>query len=102
MTTTSPPTPSRSRLGHAYGEQLARNAPKGHPAAAALESATLKLAYQDRFLNGPAFLRESELRTLVGDLHTVYGLLRSLPERGFDGSITALAAAVGLDPCNRR
>ncbi|MFJ2434457.1 hypothetical protein ACIOWM_14750 [Streptomyces anulatus] len=98
MTTTSPPTPPRSRLGHAYGEQLAQNAPKGHPAAAALESATLKLAYQDRFLNGPAFLHESELRTLVGDLHTVYGLLRSLPERGFDGSVTALAAAVGLDP----
>ncbi|MFJ1797333.1 hypothetical protein [Streptomyces sp. NPDC088180] len=98
MTTTSPPTSPRSRLGHAYGEQLARNASPGRPTAAALESATLRLAYQDRFLNGPAFLGESELRTLVGDLHTVYGLLRSLPERRFGGSITALASAVGLDP----
>lgn len=98
MTTTSPPTSPRSRLGHAYGEQLARNASPGRPTAAALESATLRLAYQDRFLNGPAFLGESELRTLVGDLHTVYGLLRSLPERRFGGSITALASAVGLNP----
>ncbi|MFH9264934.1 hypothetical protein ACH4KN_11820 [Streptomyces sp. NPDC017546] len=98
MTTTSPPTPPRSRLGHVYGEQLARNGSTGRPTAAALESATLRLAYQDRFLDGPAFLGESELRTLVGDLHTVYGLLRSLPERRFGGSTTALAAAVGLDP----
>ncbi|MFF3822908.1 hypothetical protein ACFYXN_03500 [Streptomyces griseus] len=97
-TTTSPHTPPRSRLGRAYGEQLARNGSAGRPTAAALESATLRLAYQDRFLNGPAFLGGSELRTLVGDLHTVYGLLRSLPERGFGGSVTALAAAVGLEP----
>ncbi|OKI02589.1 hypothetical protein A6A06_16390 [Streptomyces sp. CB02923] len=98
MTTTSPPEPPRSRLGHAYGEQLARHAPTGHPAAAARESAELTLAYQDRFLNGPAFLSETERRAVVGDLHTVYGLLRSLPDRVFGGSLGALAAAVGMDP----
>ncbi len=100
MTTTSLPGPARSRLGHAYGEQLARHPSTGshHPTAAARESATLTLAYQERFLNGPAFLGETERRTVVEDLHTVYRLLRSLPERVFGGSITALAAAVGMDP----
>ncbi|MFF1909363.1 hypothetical protein [Kitasatospora sp. NPDC058218] len=100
MTTTSLPKPPRSRLGRAYGEQLAQHASTGghHPTAAARESATLTLAYQDRFLNGPAFLGETERRTVVEDLHTVYELLRSLPERVFGGSITALAAAVGMDP----
>ncbi|GAA1989620.1 hypothetical protein [Kitasatospora viridis] len=100
MTTTSPPEPPRSRLGHAYGEQLAQHPLTGsqHPAAAARDSATLTLAYQDRFLNGPAFLGEGERRTVVADLQTVYRLLRSLPERVFGGSTTALAAAVGLDP----
>ncbi|WP_316524312.1 hypothetical protein [Kitasatospora brasiliensis] len=100
MTTTSLPTPPRSRLGHAYAEQLARHpsADGRHPTAAARESATLTLAYQDRFLDGPAFLGETERRTVVEDLHTVYGLLRSLPERVYGGSTTALAAAVGLDP----
>lgn len=100
MTTTSPPKPPRSRLGHAYGELLAHHASTEdrHPTAAARESATLTLAYQDRFLNGPAFLGETERRAVVEDLHTVYELLRSLPERVFDGSITALAAAVGMDP----
>ncbi|MFE0701050.1 hypothetical protein [Streptomyces sp. NPDC058872] len=97
MTTTSPPEPPRSRLGHAYGEQLARDASSTHPTAAARESASLTLAYQDRFLNGPAFLSGSERRAVMGDLHTVYALLRSLPERAFDGSITALASAVGMD-----
>jgi hypothetical protein len=87
-------------LGHAYAEQLAQHALTGghHPTAAARESATLTLAYQDRFLNGPAFLGETERRTVVEDLHMVYELLRSLPERVFGGSITALAAAVGMDP----
>ncbi|MFD3676697.1 hypothetical protein [Streptomyces sp. NPDC058613] len=100
MTTTSLPKPPRSRLGHAYGEQLAQHALADghHPTAAARESATLTLAYQDRFLNGPAFLGETERRTVVEDLHTVYELLRSLPDRVFGGSITALAAAVGMDP----
>ncbi|AWI27614.1 hypothetical protein [Streptomyces tirandamycinicus] len=98
MTTTSLPQPPRSRLGHTYREQLARYAPGGHPTAAARESAALTLAYQDRFLSGPAFLSEAERSTVVDDLHTAYGLLRSLPERVFGGSITALAAAVGLDP----
>ncbi|MEW2635144.1 hypothetical protein AB0903_26735 [Streptomyces sp. NPDC048389] len=98
MTTTHLPRPPRSRLGHAYGEQLAQQASTGHPTAAARESATLTLAYRDRFLSGPAFLGETERRSVVEDLHTVYGLLRSLPERAFDGSITALAAAVGMDP----
>ncbi|MGW4162062.1 hypothetical protein [Streptomyces sp. NPDC004788] len=98
MTTTSPPQPPRSRLGHAYGEQLARHASTVHPTAAARDSATLTLAYQDRFLNSPAFLGETERASVVRDLHTVYGLLRSLPERVFGGSITALAEAVGLDP----
>ncbi|MFE4514938.1 hypothetical protein ACFRMQ_12200, partial [Kitasatospora sp. NPDC056783] len=106
MTTTSRPSPPRSRLSHAYGEQLAeRHASTGggpvdghHPTAAARASATLTLAYQDRFLHGPAFLGGTERRTVVEDLHTVYGLLRSLPERLFGGSITELATAVGLDP----
>ncbi|MEV5595346.1 hypothetical protein [Streptomyces sp. NPDC052496] len=98
MTTTSPPTSPRSRLGHAYGEQLARHASPGHPAAAAHASATLTLAYQDRFLNGPAFLGETERRAVVADLHTVHALLRSLPDRVFGGSVSALAAAVGMDP----
>ncbi|WP_042425022.1 hypothetical protein [Streptacidiphilus anmyonensis] len=100
MTTTTLPKPSRSRLGHTYAEQLTRPASPGeqHPTAAARESATLTLAYQDRFLNGPAFLGETERRAVVEDLHTVYDLLRSLPERLFGGSITELATAVGLDP----
>ncbi|MFV2120412.1 hypothetical protein ACE14D_19025 [Streptomyces sp. Act-28] len=98
MTTESPPRPPRSRLGHAYAEQLARHAPAGRPTAAARESAALTLAYRDRFLEGPAFLGETERRTVVEDLHTVHGLLRSLPERVFGGSLTALAAAVGMDP----
>ncbi|MEU5219699.1 hypothetical protein AB0G79_26370 [Streptomyces sp. NPDC020807] len=103
MTTTSPLVPPRSRLGHAYGEQLARHRAAGghdehgHPTAAARESAALTLAYQDRFLNGPAFLGAAERGAVVEDLHTVYGLLRSLPERLFGGSIAALAEAVGLD-----
>lgn len=98
MKNTSPPEPPRSRLGQAYGEQLAGHASAGHPAAAARDSATLTLAYRDRFLNGPAFLSEAERRTVVQDLHTVYGLLRSLPERVFGGSVTALAEAVGMNP----
>ncbi|MFE3992026.1 hypothetical protein ACFXPW_10145 [Streptomyces goshikiensis] len=98
MTTTSLPRAPRSRLGRAYGEELARRPRADHPTAAARESVTLALAYQDRFLNGPAFLSEPERRTVVEDLHTVYGLLRSLPERVFGGSLTALAAAVGMDP----
>ncbi|MFF0750454.1 hypothetical protein [Streptomyces sp. NPDC004267] len=98
MTTTDLPVPPRSRLGHAYGQQLARHAPDVHPTAAARDSATLTLAYQDRFLNGPAFLGETERAGVVRDLHTVYALLRSLPERVFDGSVTALADAVGMDP----
>ncbi|MFJ5633744.1 hypothetical protein ACIQF5_13925 [Streptomyces goshikiensis] len=98
MTTTSLPKAPRSRLGHAYGEELARRPRADHPTAAARESVTLALAYQDRFLNGPAFLSEPERRTVVEDLHTVYGLLRSLPERVFGGSLTALASAVGMDP----
>ncbi|WP_034091991.1 hypothetical protein [Streptacidiphilus albus] len=99
MTITRLPGPLRSRLGHAYGEQLAQQASTGgrHPTAAARESATLTLAYRERFLDGPAFLGEDERRTVVQDLHTVYELLRSLPERLFGGSITALAAAVGMD-----
>ncbi|MFE3628414.1 hypothetical protein [Streptomyces goshikiensis] len=98
MTTTSLPKAPRSRLGRAYGEELARRPRADHPTAAARESVTLALAYQDRFLNGPAFLSEPERRTVVEDLHTVYGLLRSLPERVFGGSLTALASAVGMDP----
>lgn len=98
LTTTSPPEPPRSRLGHAYAEQLAQHGATGRPTAAARGSATLALAYQDRFLNGPAFLSESERRTVAHDLHTMYGLLRSLPERVFGGSIAALAEAVGADP----
>ncbi|MGW0897385.1 hypothetical protein ACWD0G_10360, partial [Streptomyces goshikiensis] len=98
MTTTSLPKAPRSRLGRAYGEELARHPSTDHPTAAARESATLALAYQDRFLDGPAFLSEAERRTVVADLHAVYELLRSLPERVFDGSLTALAAAVGMDP----
>ncbi|MCQ0021849.1 hypothetical protein M4914_01950 [Streptomyces somaliensis DSM 40738] len=98
MTTTHPPVPPRSRLGHAYGEELAGRAPAGHPTAAARESAALTLAYRDRFLNGPAFLGEGERRALVRDLHTLYGLLCSLPERVFGGSVSALASAVGMDP----
>ncbi|MFE3786898.1 hypothetical protein [Streptomyces goshikiensis] len=98
MTTTSLPKAPRSRLGRAYGEELARRPRADHPTSAARESVTLALAYQDRFLNGPAFLSEPERRTVVEDLHTVYGLLRSLPERVFGGSLTALASAVGMDP----
>ncbi|MCM2579553.1 hypothetical protein [Streptomyces meridianus] len=98
MTTTILPRPPRSRLGHAYGEQLAQHAPAGHPTAAARESAALTLAYRDRFLNGPAFLSQAERRTVVEDLHTAYELLRSLPERVFGGNVTELAAAVGMDP----
>ncbi|MFI5640796.1 hypothetical protein ACIA8H_25760 [Streptomyces goshikiensis] len=98
MTTTSLPKAPRSRLGRAYGEELARHPSTDQPTATARESATLALAYQDRFLNGPAFLSEPERRTVVEDLHTVYGLLRSLPERVFGGSLTALASAVGMDP----
>ncbi|URM92149.1 hypothetical protein LUW75_21775 [Streptomyces sp. MRC013] len=98
MTTTNPPVPPRSRLGHVYGGELAGQAPGGRPAAAARESAALALAYGGRLLDGPAFLGEAERRAVVRDLHTVYGLLRSLPERVFGGSVAALAAAVGMDP----
>lgn len=102
MTTTSPPTPSRSRLGHAYGEQLARNAPKGHPAAAALESATLKLAYQDRFLNGPAFLRESELRTLVETSTPSTGCCARCRNAGSTEASPRWPRRSASTPCNRR
>ncbi|MEH1014393.1 hypothetical protein V6U90_14930 [Micromonospora sp. CPCC 206060] len=98
MTTSHPLQPPRSPLGHAYAGQLARQAPTDHPAAAALDSATLALAYRGRFLNGPAFLSGTERRTVARDLRTIYDLLRSLPERVFDGSLTALAGAVGMSP----
>lgn len=90
--------PHRSRLARAYVDQLARGAIAGHPAAAARDSATLTLAYQDRFLDGPAFLSEAERRSVARDLRTIYDLLRCLPERVFDGSLTALAEAVGMSP----
>ncbi|HEX6077664.1 MAG TPA: hypothetical protein VFZ32_20705 [Micromonosporaceae bacterium] len=98
MTATSPPELHRSPLGYGYAEQFARHTSTGDPTAAARASATLALAYQDRFLNGPAFLGETECRTVAQDLRTIYDLLRSLPERVFGGSITTLAEAVGMDP----
>ncbi|GAB3137663.1 hypothetical protein GCM10027290_03770 [Micromonospora sonneratiae] len=85
-------------MGRAYVDQLAQHVSTGQPAAAARESATLALAYQDRFLDGPAFLGDAEYRSVVRDLRTVYDLLRSLPQRIFDGSLSALAEAVGMDP----
>ncbi|MEU9507981.1 hypothetical protein AB0D32_17085 [Micromonospora sp. NPDC048170] len=97
MTTTHPPALSRSPLGRAYVEHLARSASPDDPTAAARESATLE-PYQDRFMTGPAFLSETESRTVARDLRTVYDLLRALPERVFDGDLTALARAVGMDP----
>ncbi|MCP9959793.1 hypothetical protein [Streptomyces sudanensis] len=98
MTTTSPPTPPRSRLGRAYAEEFAGHATAGRATAAARASAALTLAYRDRFLDGPAFLGGAEREGVVRDLRTVHGLLRSLPERLFGGSVAALAAAVGMDP----
>lgn len=95
MTTTS--SPRRSPLGHAYAARLARH-PAGDPTAAARASDALAIAYRDRFLDGPAFLDDAERRAVVRDLHTVHGLLRSLPDRVFGGSLTALAEAVGLEP----
>ncbi|RZU52369.1 hypothetical protein EV385_4227 [Krasilnikovia cinnamomea] len=95
MTTTSPPEVRRSALGHAYAARLARAAP-GDPAAAARDNAELTLAYRGRLLNGPAFLGADERAALTLDLRTIYGLLRSLPERVFGGSVTALAEAVGM------
>lgn len=86
--------PHRSPLGRAYAEKLARHA--GDPTATARESRTLT-PYRDRFLAGPAFLGETERDAVAQDLRTVYGLLRSLPERMLDGSLTALAEAVGMD-----
>lgn len=97
MTTSHPPVLSRSALGRTYVGQLARSASTDDPTAAARESATLE-PYRDRFMNGPAFLGETECRTVARDLRTVYDLLRALPERVFDGDLTALAEAVGMDP----
>jgi hypothetical protein len=91
----------RSPLGHAYVESLARHSAAIQPTAAARGSATLTLAYQDRFLHGPAFLSEVERRTVARDLRLIYDLLRSLPERVFDRSLTAMAEAVGLNPVQR-
>ncbi|MFG1779979.1 hypothetical protein ACGFIG_26555 [Micromonospora sp. NPDC049048] len=97
MTTTRPPAVSRSPLGRAYAEHLARRADTDDPAAAARDASTLE-PYRDRFMSGPAFLDDAESRALARDLRTVYDLLRALPERVFDGDLTALAAAVGMDP----
>ncbi|MEH1101792.1 hypothetical protein [Micromonospora sp. CPCC 205561] len=97
MKTTEPSTPHRSPLGRAYAERLAGRAPTDDPAAAARQSVTLG-QYGDRFLLGPAFLSEAERRTVTRDLRTVYDLLRSLPERAFDGDLAAMAGAVGMDP----
>ncbi|MEU6076218.1 hypothetical protein [Micromonospora sp. NPDC047074] len=98
MTTTVPSTLRRSRLGRAYGEQLARSGSTGDPAAAARESTTLAPEHRDRLLLGPAFLSEAERGSVTRDLRTVYDLLRSLPERVFDGDVAATAEAVGMDP----
>ncbi|OJF14955.1 hypothetical protein [Couchioplanes caeruleus] len=98
MTTTSPSELHRSAMSGAYLDHLAGEAAAGLPTAAALESAQLGLTYRDRFLNGPAFLGETERRAVVQDLRALYGMLRSLPERVFGGSLTALAQAVGMDP----
>lgn len=98
MTADQPRPAPRSPLGHAYAESLARHPAASHPAAAARASATLALAYQDRFLNGPAFLTEAERRAVARDLRLIHDLLRSLPERVFGRSLTAMAEAVGLNP----
>ncbi|KAB1128687.1 hypothetical protein F6X68_30650 [Micromonospora sp. AMSO12t] len=97
MTTTRPPAVSRSPLGRAYAEHVARSASTDDPTAAALDSVILE-PYRERFMSAPAFLAESECRAVARDLRTVYDLLRALPERVFDGDLTALAEAVGMDP----
>ncbi|BCJ68144.1 hypothetical protein [Polymorphospora rubra] len=87
----------RSPLGAAYVEHLAGHPTPGDPTAAARESAALTLAYQGRFLTGPAFLGDTERRAVTRDLRTIHDLLRSLPDRIFDGSLAALAQAVGMN-----
>lgn len=96
MTAITPHPPRRSSLGRAYADQLARQATPGDPTAAASDAVTLT-PYQDRLLAAPAFLAEAERYALTEDLRAVYDLLRSLPQRLFDGSLTALADAVGMD-----
>ncbi|MEU4774614.1 hypothetical protein [Micromonospora sp. NPDC023644] len=96
MTTTRPPALNRSPLGRAYAGHLARSAATDDPTAAVRESATLE-PYRDRLMSGPAFLGGAESRAVARDLRTVYDLLRALPERVFDGDLTALAQAVGMD-----
>ncbi|WP_433384600.1 hypothetical protein [Micromonospora sp. KLBMP9576] len=96
MTTTRPPVLGRSPLGRAYVEHLAASGSTQVPTAAAGDSAVLE-PYRDRLTDGPAFLSTTECHGLARDLRTVYDLLRALPERVFDGNLTALAEAVGMD-----
>lgn len=100
MTTTSPYPPRRSSLGREYADQLAQHAAPGDATTGILEAPGLA-PFHDRFLSGPAFLAEVERDTMDKDLRSLYSLLRSVPERLFDGSLTALADAVGMDARQR-
>ncbi|WP_307961854.1 hypothetical protein [Salinispora arenicola] len=99
-TTTSPYPPHRSSLGREYADQLTQHAAPGDATTGILEAPGLA-PFHDRFLAGPAFLAEVERDTLDKDLRSLYSLLRSVPERLFDGSLTALADAVGMDARQR-
>ncbi|QKW20275.1 hypothetical protein HUT16_15445 [Kitasatospora sp. NA04385] len=46
----------------------------------------------------PLFLAEREIREFTDDLRGFFGLLTTLPQRLFDGSTDAYAAAVGISP----
>src|SRR5690349_15743004 len=89
--------PPRSPLGREYGDHLLRDRLAGDPLAGLRDSPALVNAYGDQFLAAPAFLSEAERRGVTADLLRLYGILRSVPERIFDGDHAALARSVGMN-----
>ncbi|WP_030060864.1 hypothetical protein [Streptomyces novaecaesareae] len=95
--------PARSDLGRAYRERLARDAVRiDDLTGEATADRLLRITYRGRLLPTPVFLSAAERAALVRDLGTVHRLLTELPQRLHDGSVGALADALGLTPSQRR
>jgi hypothetical protein len=75
-------TTERSSLGHAYREQLARDAiPIDDLTREVREDRLLRICFPREVLPAPVFLSAAERTGLLRDVGMVYRLLTELPER---------------------